>query len=135
MNSNGLAVNSFTASGVVVKQEMEEKPSFLSEIVDDKGTKTDFGSVLPDASNGNQLGHFVSVTPSQGFQIKMEIPSASSSGNNSQVPANSSSNGPSNSNQSPKQSEGNPDDPLAAIMNQTIFGGRSLKHCKNVKHS
>ena len=123
MNSNGLAVNSFTASGVVVKQEMEEKPSFLSDIVDDKATRTDFGSVLPDAPNSNQLGHFVSVTPSQGFQIKMEIPP--SSGSNSQVPAQSSSNGSSNSNQSPKQSEGNPDDPLAAIMNQTIFGGRN----------
>ena len=120
MNSNGLAVNSFTASGVVVKQEMEEKPSFLSDIVDDKGTKTDFDSVLPDAPNDNQLGHFVSVTPSQGFQIKMEIPS--SSGSTSQVPANT--NSTVSNNQSPKQPEAvNPDDPLAAIMNQTIFGG------------
>ena len=76
--TNGLAVNSFTASGVVVKEEMEEKPSFLSDLVDDKNLKSDFGNLLQEPSsqansnnnnnnNNNQLGHFVSVNP--GFQV------------------------------------------------------------------
>ena len=78
--TNGLAVNSFTASGVVVKEELEEKPSFLSDLVDDKNLKADFGSLLSEPSsqqvnpttttnnnNNNQLGHFVSVNP--GFQV------------------------------------------------------------------
>ena len=81
--TNGLAVNSFTASGVVVKEEMDEKPNFLSELtphppssntltLSDKtnNNKTDFSSILPDTpveSNNNQLEHFVSVNP--GFQV------------------------------------------------------------------
>ena len=77
--TNGLAVNSFTASGVVVKEELEEKPSFLSDLVDDKNLKSDFGTLLQETNsqtnsnnnnnnnNNNQLGHFVSVNP--GFQV------------------------------------------------------------------
>ena len=117
VNSSGLAVNSFTASGVVVKEEMEEKPGFLTEVVEDKtGAKTDFTS-SSSSSSGDQLGHFVSVTPQQGFQIKMEIP-----GSNTTQPSVASNLESSQSSKS-KQSEGS-DDPLAAIMNQTIFGGK-----------
>ena len=72
--TNGLAVNSFTASGVVVKEELEEKPSFLTDLVDDKNLKSDYGNLLSEPSsqassnnNNNQLGHFVSVNP--GFQV------------------------------------------------------------------
>ena len=79
--SNGLEVNSFTASGVVVKEELDEKPSFLSELSpvtpaptgSDKTNKTDFVNLLQDtgstgtSTNNNQLGHFVSVNP--GFQV------------------------------------------------------------------
>jgi len=78
--TNGLEVNSFTASGVVVKEELDEKPSFLSELSpvtpaptgSDKTNKTDFVNLLQDtgstgtSTNNNQLGHFVSVNP--GFQ-------------------------------------------------------------------
>lgn len=72
--TNGLAVNSFTASGVVVKEEMEEKPNFLNDLVDDKSLKNDYSSLLQEtpaqtnsSNNNNQLGHFVNVNP--GFQV------------------------------------------------------------------
>lgn len=73
--TNGLAVNSFTASGVVVKEELEEKPSFLNDLVDDKTMKNDYTNLLQETTtqsssnvnNNNQLGHFVSVNP--GFQV------------------------------------------------------------------
>ena len=77
--TNGLAVNSFTASGVVVKEEMEEKPSFLNDLVDDKNLKNDYTSLLQEPTtqannnvnnnnnNNSQLGHFVNVNP--GFQV------------------------------------------------------------------
>ena len=165
--TNGLAVNSFTASGVVVKEEMEEKPSFLNDLVDDKNLKNDYTSLLQEPTtqannnvnnnnnNNSQLGHFVNVNP--GFQvihidifiieigqrasalfraklgklhfffsqIKMEIPGAVSSSSSSAItPQTIETNGNSNSNQSSsRQVESNSDDPLAAIMNQTIFGG------------
>ena len=73
--TNGLAVNSFTASGVVVKEELEEKPNFLNDLVDDKTLKNDYSNLLQESANqpstnvnnNNQLGHFVSVNP--GFQV------------------------------------------------------------------
>ena len=76
-----MEVNSFTASGVVVKEELDEKPNFLSELSpvapapgSDKTNKTDFVNLLSEtegaggnSGNNNQLGHFVSVNP--GFQV------------------------------------------------------------------
>ena len=78
-----MEVNSFTASGVVVKEELDEKPNFLSELspvtpaptaAGDKTNKTDFVNLLSETAgtggnsgNNNQLGHFVSVNP--GFQV------------------------------------------------------------------
>lgn len=132
--TNGLAVNSFTASGVVVKEELEEKPSFLNDLVDDKTMKNDYTNLLQETTtqtssnvnNNNQLGHFVSVNP--GFQIKMEIPGAVSTSTSSAITSQAIDNNVNrNSNQSSsRQVENSSDDPLAAIMNQTIFGGDSM---------
>ena len=67
-----MAVNSFTASGVVVKEELDEKPSLLPPVeagAGDKEAKTASLDTLLQAGEADtgQLGHFVSVN--QGFQV------------------------------------------------------------------
>ena len=70
---SSLAVNSFTASGVVVKEELDEKPSLLPPVeagAGDKEAKTASLDTLLQAGEADtgQLGHFVSVN--QGFQVR-----------------------------------------------------------------
>ena len=81
--NNGLVVNSFTASGVVVKEEPDEKPNFLNDFVDKQNFNLDgknlqlgdnkssynmlANGTSTNQANNNQLGHFVSVNP--GYQV------------------------------------------------------------------
>jgi len=143
--NNGLVVNSFTASGVVVKEEPDEKPNFLNDFVDKQNfnldgkpcqlgdNKTSYSMIAngtnTNQANNNQLGHFVSVNP--GYQIKMEVPgqgpSPPSSSAISTQPLQNLTVTSNNQSSSVRQVDpNNPDDPLAAIMNQTIFGGDSM---------
>jgi len=126
--SGGLVVNSLTASGVEVKQEPEEKPVLQEDQSGQQHEQSDLRALLNKTSfdisstintlssntvNNNQLGHFVAVNP--GYQVKLEVPTTSVGhllSPPSPPPVVKS-----------KQCSSNPDDPLAAIMNQTIFGG------------
>jgi len=141
---NGLVVNSFTASGVVVKEEPDEKPNFLNDFVDKQNfnldgknlqlgdSKTSYSllanGTTNNQNNNNQLGHFVAVNP--GYQIKMELPGqVPSPTTTSAITTQNLQNMVPTSNQSSTVRQvdpNNPDDPLAAIMNQTIFGGDSM---------
>lgn len=123
----GLAVNSLTASGVCVKQEPDEKPS-MEEMKEIKRTLIKTGGInglgstvntmTTNTVNNNQLGHFVAVN--SGYQVKMELTGNSSSS----CPQQNLSSNPGQQHNSKDSS--NSDDPLAAIMNQTIFEGESL---------
>jgi hypothetical protein len=141
--NNGLVVNSFTASGVVVKEEPDEKPNFLTEFVekqnfnldgknlqlgDNKSSYNMIANGTTNQANNNQLGHFVSVNP--GYQIKMEVtgqgPSPPTSSAITTQPLQNMVTSPNQSSTVRQVDPNNPDDPLAAIMNQTIFGGDNM---------
>ena len=124
LNRPGLPVNSLTASGVIVKEELEEKPQLHESFSLGEGVMA--SGVATNQANNNQLGHFVSVNP--GYQIKIEGPPGLSS-----LPASSAIASPTVSSEDrsvaqasvPTDNAGS-DDPLAAIMNQTIFGGDTM---------
>ena len=70
---NSLEVNRFTASGVVVKEELDEKPDMGSG---DKTKKTDnplqqAADSGPNAQSTNQFGHFVAVNSD--FQVEQHL--------------------------------------------------------------
>ena len=124
LNRPALAVNSLTASGVIVKEEMDEKPQVHESFSLGDGVMAS-GVTGPgtNQANNNQLGHFVSVEA--GYQIKIEgtgqsiVPSTTAAGSRSTSLS---------TNTRAETARGSPssDDPLAAIMNQTIFGGDSM---------
>jgi len=142
--NNGLVVNSFTASGVVVKEEPDEKPNFLNDFVDKQNFNLDgknlqlgdnkssynmlANGTSTNQANNNQLGHFVSVNP--GYQIKMEVtgqgPSPPTSSAITTQTLQNMVTTPNQSSTVRQVDPNNPDDPLAAIMNQTIFGGDNM---------
>lgn len=142
--NNGLVVNSFTASGVVVKEEPDEKPNFLNDFVDKQNFNLDgknlqlgdnkssynmlANGTSTNQANNNQLGHFVAVNP--GYQIKMEVtgqgPSPPTSSAITTQTLQNMVTTPNQSSTVRQVDPNNPDDPLAAIMNQTIFGGDSM---------
>jgi len=110
-------VNSLTASGVVIKEEPEEKPNL-------------------SLSQGT---HFVAVTS---YPVKVEHPcqsvsicssltsprstqSISSPGSILSIAGTGTGINKENTNNQNKDSQGS-NDPLAAIMNQTIFGGEAM---------
>ena len=136
---DNLVVNSLTASGVVIKEEFEEKHNILSELVEKQNfqldgkpleeihdVKSDYNSLLSEEKHGTE--HFVSVEPN--YQIKMEIPGQVSTSLNTPTTTTTSSRSnmenTSTSTSNVNNEPSNPDDPLAAIMNQTIFGGKLI---------
>ena len=125
LNRPTLAVNSLTASGVIVKEEMDEKPQVHESFSLGDGVLAS-GVTGPgtNQANNNQLGHFVSVEA--GYQIKIEGTGQSLAP--STTVAGSRSTSLSTNTRASETNRGSPssDDPLAAIMNQTIFGGDSM---------
>jgi hypothetical protein len=131
LNKPALAVNSLTASGVVVKEELEEKHEVKVHETFSLGEGVLASGVTgpsTNQANNNQLGHFVSVET--GYQIKIED---RGSGLAALPPTNAiaSPTAASEATVASRAGGGQPDsassdDPLAAIMNQTIFGGDSM---------
>ena len=119
MGRPGLPVNSLTASGVVVKEELEEKPLLHESFSLGAGVLASGPGT--NQANNNQLGHFVSVDPS--YQIKMEVSTAAPPPPPSAISRATTS---SETRPSTSAQEAASDDPLAAIMNQTIFGGDTM---------
>ena len=125
LNRPALAVNSLTASGVVVKEEMDEKPQVHESFSLGEGVLAS-GVTGPgtNQANNNLTSHFVSVE--SGYQIKIEGAGGglASLPQPSAIPAG----GADSSNPAPPEAarDAASDDPLAAIMNQTIFGGDTM---------
>lgn len=116
--SSTRVVNSLTASGVVIKEEPEEKPNIsLSQ-----------GTHFVAVSNPVKMEH-----PTQPSYISSSIAGSSSRPTQSNTSPGSilsiAGTGTGiNNTTTPTQSKegGGSDDPLAAIMNQTIFGGEAM---------